>query len=1348
MLEIRNVSKTYRAKSGVSVRALDRVSLTLPDRGMVFLLGKSGSGKSTLLNVLGGLDTFDADGGEVIIKGRSSRDFRRSDFDAYRNTFVGFVFQEYNILDEFTVGANIALALQLQGKRADNAAINALLEQVDLAGYGHRKPNELSGGQKQRIAIARALIKHPEIIMADEPTGALDSTTGEQVFETLKKLSEEKLVLVVSHDRDFAERFGDRIIELSDGHIISDMTLTRGGGSTAGIVTVGEDMIRIRRGYTLTAEDLAMINAYLAKGDRDVILSKNEKLNGEVCAAAGLSDEVGATQQHPTGKVETRTYDPAETKFIRSHLPLRNAFKMGAGGMKHRPVRLVFTILLSFIAFALFGLADTMAAYDRNTTVIDSIADSSMQALAVGVKLRTEYLHYGANGQLKDREVHYSQSAGLSDEDLRTLEARTGKKFYPVYSGTTSPYMIGLGSTVADSSALRNRLGQTFWPEVGFGGFMELEEGLAAELGYTLLSGAYPSGTDEIVITKYHYDMWKAGGMLCADGSRIAPEDMTETAILGKTVTVRIGNSGTRRNFRIVGVMDTRLSTAGYEALLPGYTGGEVRDRTLQALTNRLNSEVSCSFHALFFGAKGLFDTFPRTVSSGGDSGFGIYYYPGDNASASLQEAGDGNGRFSIGVNRVGSSADAGQIEILWRDKNKTAMGADDLVLPLLSLENFSLDRFGITSHRGEAKTLIPALERYMSDHGIEYGSVFTNLTELLGEYNRLVTPKLSTDEFRALLATKLNERFGLVLTADDWEYCLTHAQVYLNEEAVPQGTVTLTCWQNAQESFLPDAALDYFLYVNEHYAEFAAKAADESSAFRAFLRKYRSVSVPTEDESTEWRVLTEADAGYRGYLTASAVLYLRAAEVGYYPDGQSDFRAAGEAALGAVNEARRKAFMETIGLEGVPLTQAELYAMLELYNQSENDSLRSMDWTIHAVLGSLFGWNDGNTLASFAHAMAALRYAGEHDAEIVERLGNIDDLFTRYLIERLNSYEYTGGDKTPRLPGGTGEGDRPLRLYWAAIYLLDTDSDYEQYRGAFGTSADQLYKSFAEDWLAGHLDRIPALTVDLQIRRYQPEDKQEVIEQVAGATGLAVTGFYRSSAVSGGDNIIFSDGIYAVAKKAQEKETGNFGGFEGDNGERWESVTGKHEGDRYVFALMPMKDVPRETLGRLTDMHYDETGEFGFRMTNEVVDTMDNWGEMIGTMRKTFLWIGLGFALFAALMMLNFVSATVTDKKREIGILRAVGARAADVFLIFFTEAFVVAIINFVLAGIATGVATVYINLALRQELGFSLTLLHFGLRQVGLIFAVSLAVALIGTLLPASKIARKTPVDAMRDK
>ena len=220
MLSVKNLVKVYKTKGGTEVRALDDVSVEFPETGMVFLLGRSGSGKSTLLNVAGGLDKPDS--GEVIVKGKSSKDFSASDFDSYRNTFVGFVFQEYNILNEFNIEQNIALALQLQGKKNDKEAVNALLEQVDLADMGKRKPNTLSGGQKQRVAIARALIKEPEIIMADEPTGALDSNTGKQVLDTLKKLSATKLVIIVSHDREFAEQYGDRIIELKDGKILSD----------------------------------------------------------------------------------------------------------------------------------------------------------------------------------------------------------------------------------------------------------------------------------------------------------------------------------------------------------------------------------------------------------------------------------------------------------------------------------------------------------------------------------------------------------------------------------------------------------------------------------------------------------------------------------------------------------------------------------------------------------------------------------------------------------------------------------------------------------------------------------------------------------------------------------------------------------------------------------------------------------------------------------------------------------------------------------------------------------------------------------------------------------------------
>ena len=185
MLEVSHLTKVYKTKGGADVYALNDVSLRFPEKGMVFLLGKSGSGKSTLLNVCGGLDN--PTDGEIIVKGRSSKSFSQSDFDSYRNTFIGFIFQEYNILNECTVEDNIALALELQGKPKDKKAIAELLEQVDLSGYAKRKPNTLSGGQKQRIAIARALIKAPEIIMADEPTGALDSNTGKQVFDTLKK---------------------------------------------------------------------------------------------------------------------------------------------------------------------------------------------------------------------------------------------------------------------------------------------------------------------------------------------------------------------------------------------------------------------------------------------------------------------------------------------------------------------------------------------------------------------------------------------------------------------------------------------------------------------------------------------------------------------------------------------------------------------------------------------------------------------------------------------------------------------------------------------------------------------------------------------------------------------------------------------------------------------------------------------------------------------------------------------------------------------------------------------------------------------------------------------------------
>lgn len=220
MIEFRKVVKIYKPKKGVPVEALKEVSFSLPDTGLFFILGRSGSGKSTALHLLGGLDA--ATDGDILVNGKSTKDFTQKDWDAYRNARAGFVFQDYNLFDDFTVRKNIALALELEGQKKFDEKIASVLSEVGLSGYEKRSPKELSGGQKQRVAIARALVKDPTIILADEPTGALDSETGAEIFELLRSLSKDKLVVVVSHDREFAAEYADGVIEFADGRVKSD----------------------------------------------------------------------------------------------------------------------------------------------------------------------------------------------------------------------------------------------------------------------------------------------------------------------------------------------------------------------------------------------------------------------------------------------------------------------------------------------------------------------------------------------------------------------------------------------------------------------------------------------------------------------------------------------------------------------------------------------------------------------------------------------------------------------------------------------------------------------------------------------------------------------------------------------------------------------------------------------------------------------------------------------------------------------------------------------------------------------------------------------------------------------
>ncbi len=221
MLELRGICKRYVTQSFTQV-ALDNVSLSFRDNEFVAILGPSGSGKTTMLNVIGGLDHFDS--GDLLIDGISTKDFHDRDWDAYRNNRIGFVFQSYNLIPHQTILENVELALTLTGvghaERRQRA--REALEAVGLGEHVNKRPSQLSGGQMQRVAIARALINDPEIVLADEPTGALDSTTSVQVMDLLKEVARDRLVIMVTHNPDLAYQYATRIVNLADGKITDD----------------------------------------------------------------------------------------------------------------------------------------------------------------------------------------------------------------------------------------------------------------------------------------------------------------------------------------------------------------------------------------------------------------------------------------------------------------------------------------------------------------------------------------------------------------------------------------------------------------------------------------------------------------------------------------------------------------------------------------------------------------------------------------------------------------------------------------------------------------------------------------------------------------------------------------------------------------------------------------------------------------------------------------------------------------------------------------------------------------------------------------------------------------------
>ncbi len=338
MIKIEHLTKIYKSSSKQFCKALDDLSFVLPNKGMVFVVGKSGSGKSTLLNLLGGLDN--ATSGDIYFDNvKFSEESGKENFDKFRNSYMGFVFQDYYLIESLTIFENVKFALDLQHTSNDEAVYNTL-KLVDLEGFENRYPKELSGGQQQRVAIARAIIKNPNLILADEPTGNLDESTSIQILKILKELSKNSLVVIVSHNIEHAKQFGDRIIRLSEGKIISDKKRTAASED----LVINQTEIKLPSSRPLTEDEINCVN---------------EKIKHKKYKFSKQEDIFSDTKEV---REKAQTFKPMQA----SKLSTKKILNLSAKFTKSNIFTFIATTFIVAFLVTLFGLCQILMAFNGN----------------------------------------------------------------------------------------------------------------------------------------------------------------------------------------------------------------------------------------------------------------------------------------------------------------------------------------------------------------------------------------------------------------------------------------------------------------------------------------------------------------------------------------------------------------------------------------------------------------------------------------------------------------------------------------------------------------------------------------------------------------------------------------------------------------------------------------------------------------------------------------------------------------------------------------------------------------------------------------------------------------------
>ncbi|MBO0462446.1 ABC transporter ATP-binding protein/permease [Enterococcus sp. DIV1298c] len=448
MLQLKEIKKYYKVGE-TTTKALDGVSVAFRKKEFVAILGPSGSGKTTMLNVIGGLDNYDS--GDMVINGKSTKDFKDSDWDAYRNNSIGFVFQSYNLIGHLGIIENVELGMTLSGVSKDEKRKKAeeSLRRVGLTDHMHKKPNQLSGGQMQRVAIARALANDPDILLCDEPTGALDTETSVQIMKLIEELSNEKLVIMVTHNPELAHEYADRIIEFSDGQIVSD--------SNPHIERPKDDQFNLRRTKMSfwTALKLSFNNIRTKKG-RTFLTSFASSI-GIIGIAIVLSLSTGFQKQIDETQSETMARFPITISRVTTSPPSGSD-----------------------------GLSSNTADYPDTKTVTAKVSDEDRAQHTNNID--QEYVDYVTN-----IDPNLSNNIGFT----RT----TGINLLRDIDGDVQP--VSFSNQNPDSESLSFSSAMSSMTGVGVSSFptqLDDQKDNFLESNYSLLSGSYPTSANDVVL--------------------------------------------------------------------------------------------------------------------------------------------------------------------------------------------------------------------------------------------------------------------------------------------------------------------------------------------------------------------------------------------------------------------------------------------------------------------------------------------------------------------------------------------------------------------------------------------------------------------------------------------------------------------------------------------------------------------------------------------------------------------------------------------------------------------------------------------------------------------------------